>query len=211
MYRVTSSPVDFSLRVSLSPSRRRWPRPSCDRSYTSQRLEDLLGRLVRASSTLSSLWAAIADGSHASRRASSASLRPLSPSVPIRTQTGHSRPSQFAPWGNILSPGAPDTPPQRIYRPGTHLDGSTESPRHPFSQSSSSPMFCSHRTHVMPLLPHCVARQYTSRRHMATLSSSEGCPRNMQQVGFVFRSALTAPQRELATAQIACADPTVDA
>ena len=40
--------------------------------------EDLRGRLVRVSGSLSSLWAAIADRSHASRRTSSASLRPLS-------------------------------------------------------------------------------------------------------------------------------------
>ena len=132
------------LSECLSPSRRRWPRPSCDRPYTSRRLEDLLCRLVCASGSLSSLWAAIADDSHPDLFCNSPAplLRTPLPSVPIRTQTGHSRPSQFAPWGNILSPGAPDTPPQRICRPGTHVDGSTESLRHPFSQSSSSPMLC---------------------------------------------------------------------
>ena len=64
------------LSQCLSPSRRRWPRPSCDRPYTSRRLEDLA--LSSRARVLLSLWAAIADGSHASRRASSASLRPLS-------------------------------------------------------------------------------------------------------------------------------------
>ena len=167
--------------------------------------EDLRGRLVRVSGSLSSLWAAIADRSHASRpvlvsRPLSCLLRTLLRSVLVRAHIDLRMPSRSAPPGNMVFPSAPHTPPQRIYRPGTHLDGSTESPRHPFSQSSSSPMFCSHRTHVTPLLPHCIDRQYTSPRHMATLSSSEGCSRNMQQVRFVFRSALTAAQRELATA-----------
>ena len=67
-----------SLSESLSPSRRRWPRPSCSRPYACRWLEDFLGCLVRVSGSLSSLWAAIADRSHASRRASSASLRALS-------------------------------------------------------------------------------------------------------------------------------------
>ena len=66
----------ISLSECLSPSRRRLPRPSCDRPYTSRRLEDLA--LLSRALVLLSLWAAIADGSPASRRPSSASLRPLS-------------------------------------------------------------------------------------------------------------------------------------
>ena len=64
-----SSLVDFSdSRVCLSPPRRRWPRPLCDRPYASRLLQDLLCRLVRVSGSLSSLrGAAIADRSPASR------------------------------------------------------------------------------------------------------------------------------------------------
>ena len=163
----------LSLSLSLT-SRRRWPQTSCDCIDASRLLEDLLCRLVRASGSLSSLWAAIADRSHASRpvlvsRPLSCLLRTPLRSVLVRAHIDLRMPSRSAPPGNIVFPSAPHTPPQRIYRPGTHLDGSTESPRHPFSQSSSSPMSCSHRTHVTPLLPHCVDRQYTSPRHMATL------------------------------------------
>ena len=45
----------ISLSESLSPSRRRWPRPSCDCLYASRLVEDLLDRLqvVRVSGSLS--------------------------------------------------------------------------------------------------------------------------------------------------------------
>ena len=165
VYRVTSSPVDFSLRVSLSPSRRRWPRPSCDRPYPFQRLEDLLGRLVRASGSLSSLRAAIADRSHASRRTSSASLRPLSCARLSHSYLyGHKLATVDLlnlRHGAILSPLMPLTRPRSAYTDPelTWMAAPTlcDIPRH----SSPSPMFCCHRTHVMPLLPHCVACQYT--------------------------------------------------
>ena len=106
------------------------------------------------------------------------------PSVPIRTQTGHSRPSHSAPWGNILSPGAPGMPRQRIYPPGIYLDGSgTESLRYLCSNFVLThvlkPWYVLPH-HVTPLPPYSVARQHTRPRHVATLSSSDGRTQRMQ-------------------------------
>ena len=70
---------------------------------------------------------------------------------------------------------------QRIYRPGTHLDGSTESVRDLLSQFSSSPKFCHHgmyyhaisrcflctvllaSTHALDLWPLCRLREAAHR------------------------------------------------
>ena len=171
----------ISLSESLSPSRRRWPRPSCGRPYASRLVEDLLGRLVRASSTLSSLWAAIADRSHASRSVLFCTLPGPLLRTPLRS------PSRSAPSGNIVSPSTPDTPPQRIY-------GTRNSPRRqhrvcarssqsvlvsPRPHPCSATMVCtSTPRHAVP--PHSVARQHTCPRHVAILPSLDGRTQRMQ-------------------------------
>ena len=109
----------ISLSESLSPSRRRWPRPSCDCLYASRLVEDLLDRLqvVRVSGSLSSLrGAAIADRSPASRpvlfcKSPGPLLHTLLRSALSREHDGHRMPSLSAPPRNMLSPSAPDMPP----------------------------------------------------------------------------------------------------
>ena len=95
------------------------------------------------------------------------------PSVPIRTQTGHSRPSHSVTWGNILSPSAPGMPPQR----DAHISTRNSPRRHCRTESQRYLLSIFVLTHVLkpwyvlphyvtPLPPHSIARQHTRPRHV---------------------------------------------